>query len=414
MIQNSVQKDSYSETVNWMFQQLPMYQKIGGKAYKKNLANIEKLCNRLGNPQVKFKTIHVAGTNGKGSVSHMLASILQESGYRVGLYTSPHLKDFRERIKINGKEISEVAVIDFIQKNKNFLQEEQLSFFEMSVGLAFNYFAEENVDIAVMEVGLGGRLDSTNIIHPELSVITNIGYDHTEILGNTLAEIAAEKGGIIKRKIPVVIGEKNEETSDVFMEIAKKMEAPLIFAEENNFEKIPVSDLKGAYQKRNIRTVLSAAEILKKNFQQITSEAIERGFEKVISNTGLRGRWEIIGTKPKIICDTAHNADGLTYTMKQLADEKFNILHIVFGVVKDKDLSTVMPLLIKDARYYFCRPNIPRGFEAEKLKNSAEKSGLKGEAFSTVAKALAAAQKEAGKDDVIYVGGSTFTVAEII
>ena len=404
---------SYQETVDWLFQQLPMYQQLGNKAYKTDLTNILALSEHLDNPHKHFKTIHVAGTNGKGSVSHMLASVLQEAGFRVGLYTSPHLKDFRERIKIDGIDITQAAVVEFVHENEDFFRAHQLSFFEMTVGLAFQYFAREKVDVAVIEVGLGGRLDSTNIITPEVSVITNIGLDHTQILGESLAEIAAEKAGIIKEGVPVVIGEKHSETLPVFKKIAALKNAPLFLSEDYK-GKILESDLKGYYQKKNIRTVLMALETLKQAQWNIPAEATEEGIGNVVWNTGLRGRWEVLRQEPKVICDTAHNKEGLEYAMAQLQDEDFEKLHLVFGVVNDKDLKAVLPLLPEKAHFYFCRPNIPRGMDAEVLKENAEVFGLKGEAFKSVSEAYAAALASAGKADVVYVGGSTFTVAEII
>ena len=404
---------SYQETVDWLFQQLPMYQQLGNKAYKTDLTNILALSEHLNNPHRSFKTIHVAGTNGKGSVSHMLASVLQEAGFRVGLYTSPHLKDFRERIKIDGIDIPQAAVVEFVHENEDFFRAHQLSFFEMTVGLAFQYFAREKVDVAVIEVGLGGRLDSTNIITPEISVITNIGLDHTQILGESLAEIAAEKAGIIKEGVPVVIGEKHSETLPVFKKIAALRNAPLFLSEDYK-GKILESDLKGYYQKKNIRTVLMALETLKQAQWNIPAEATEEGIGNVVWNTGLRGRWEVLRQEPKVICDTAHNKEGLEYAMAQLQDEDFEKLHLVFGVVNDKDLKAVLPLLPEKAHFYFCRPNIPRGMDAEVLKENAETFGLKGEAFKSVSEAYAAALASAGKADVVYVGGSTFTVAEII
>ncbi|WP_324720732.1 bifunctional folylpolyglutamate synthase/dihydrofolate synthase [Salinimicrobium sp. HB62] len=404
---------TYTETVEWMFQQLPMYQQVGSKAYKVDLSNIKKLISRLQDPHQNFKTIHVAGTNGKGSVSHMLASILQEAGYKVGLYTSPHLKDFRERIKINGKMIAEAAVIDFIETNKVFFEQESLSFFEMTVGMAFEYFSEEKVDIAVIEVGLGGRLDSTNIISPEVSVITNIGFDHVAILGNTLPQIAAEKGGIIKPNTPVVIGEYQEETFPVFKKLAEANQAPFHLAEEYR-GRLYNSDLKGHYQQKNVRTVSMALEVLKQKGWQISKEAIEKGFKNVIFNTGLRGRWEVLQESPRVICDTAHNKEGLVYAMKQLEEEEAEELHIVVGVVNDKDLNAVLPLFPKRAKYYFSRPNVPRGLDAVELQKKAIENGLFGEVYNSVPEAYEAALLQASTKDVIYVGGSTFTVAEII
>jgi dihydrofolate synthase/folylpolyglutamate synthase len=404
---------TYTETVEWMYQQLPMYQQVGNKAYRVDLHNITSLVKQLGEPHKHFKSIHVAGTNGKGSVSHMLASVLQEAGYKVGLYTSPHLKDFRERIKINGEMISEAAVMQFIAANKAFFEKESLSFFEMTVGMAFNYFSEENVDVAVIEVGLGGRLDSTNIISPELSVITNIGFDHVNILGNTLPKIAAEKGGIIKENTPVVIGEYQEETFPVFKRLAEFKNAPFYLAEDFRGRSY-TSDLKGQYQKWNIRTVSMALDVLKDLGWELGEEAAEKGLKNVIFNTGLRGRWEVLQEDPKVICDTAHNKEGLVYAMKQLQEEKFENLHLVIGVVNDKDLTSVLPIFPKSAKYYFSRPNVPRGLAAEELQKTAAENGLFGKVFSSVTEAYEAALQEASAKDVVYVGGSTFTVAEII
>ncbi len=403
---------NYHQTVEWMFQQLPMYQRIGADAFKKDLTNILRFSDKLGNPHKEFKTVHVAGTNGKGSVSHMLASVLQEAGYKVGLYTSPHLKDFRERIKINGKEISQEQVVQFIDQNSSFLEQHRLSFFEMSVGMAFDHFHREKVDVAIVEVGLGGRLDSTNIITPLLSVITNIGLDHTDMLGNTLAEIAYEKAGIIKPGIPVVIGEAHPETKPVFEKTALKKSAEIIFAEDLALEKY-TSDLTGSYQLKNIQTVIAAFQVLKEEFS-ISEENIGTGLLKVKASTGLRGRWDILHLEPKVFCDTAHNAEGLFYAINQLLKEKYDQLHIVIGVVNDKDLKKILPLFPKEAVYYFCRPNVPRGMEALVLKDSAYHYGLFGEVYSSVSKAYEAALSAASAADVVYVGGSTFTVAEII
>ncbi|MGM1057224.1 MAG: bifunctional folylpolyglutamate synthase/dihydrofolate synthase [Bacteroidota bacterium] len=404
---------NYSQTVEWMFQQLPMYQRIGADAFKKDLTNILGFSEKLNNPHLNFKSIHVAGTNGKGSTSHMLASILQESGYKVGLYTSPHLKDFRERIRIDGKEIPEDTVIRFIDENKSFLEDHKLSFFEMSVGMAFDHFSREKVDIAVIEVGLGGRLDSTNIITPILSVITNIGKDHVQMLGDTLEEIAFEKAGIIKPGIPAVIGENQVETKAVFNETAKRLNSEIIFAEDLNAENY-FSDLTGEYQKKNIQTVVTAIRKLNNIGFTISAENIYKGLLQVKKNTGLRGRWDILQNNPKVICDTAHNAEGLVYVIKQLLKEDFRQLHLVLGVVNDKDLEKILPLFPKEAIYYFCRPNVPRGMNAEFLRDQALKFGLNGSVYSSVSNAYLKALKEAEKTDVIYVGGSTFTVAEII
>ncbi|WP_458627616.1 bifunctional folylpolyglutamate synthase/dihydrofolate synthase [Winogradskyella sp. PC D3.3] len=404
---------NYQDTVNWMFQQLPMYQNKGNSAFKKDLTNTINLAKHLNHPEDRFRSIHVGGTNGKGSTTHMLASILQEAGYKVGLYTSPHLKDFRERIRINGKVIKEESVIGFIERNKAFLEANQLSFFEMTVGMAFEYFANQEVDIAIIEVGLGGRLDSTNIITPELSVITNIGYDHIQMLGNTLKDIAGEKAGIIKQNVPVVIGETHSETEPVFRAKAKEKQSDIYFADQL-IDTIVESDLKGAYQTHNIKTVLQSVRVLKNMGFNISEKNLEKGLLNVTANTGLKGRWQILGAKPKIICDTAHNKEGLTSVMKQLQEEAFNQLHIVFGVVNDKDLEHIIPLLPKAARYYLCKPNVQRGLNAEILKRSFVNNGLNGEVYNSVKSALSIAKSNAKVTDLIYVGGSTFVVAEII
>ncbi|MFD1615583.1 bifunctional folylpolyglutamate synthase/dihydrofolate synthase [Gelatiniphilus marinus] len=404
---------TYQETLNWMFSQLPMYQKQGKSAFKKDLSNTLKLAEHLNRPEHKFKSIHVAGTNGKGSTSHMLASVLQEAGYKVGLYTSPHLKDFRERIKINGKEVGKQFVIGFIKRNKAFFEANALSFFEMTVGMAFKYFSKEKVDIAVVEVGLGGRLDSTNIITPELSVITNIGIDHSQFLGNTLEAIAFEKGGIIKPNIPVVIGETQKETQSVFKDLAKKNNSNITFADQEISENYK-TDLLGSYQSKNIKTVIQAVKELKNKDYKISEENIKQGLLKVINNTGLLGRWQVLNEKPKVVCDTGHNREGLQYVMHQLLNENFNQLHIVFGVVNDKDTSSIADLLPKNASYYFCKPDIPRGMDAYKLQKALCKFNLKGNAYNSVSEAYKMALKQADLNDLIFVGGSTFVVAEII
>ncbi|MGJ8592561.1 MAG: bifunctional folylpolyglutamate synthase/dihydrofolate synthase [Aquaticitalea sp.] len=404
---------TYQDTVNWMFKQLPMYQNQGTSAYKANLDNTIELSQYLNHPENNFKSIHVAGTNGKGSTSHMLASILQEAGYKVGLYTSPHLKDFRERIKINGKEITEAFVVEFIAKHKHFFESHFLSFFEMTVGMAFDYFSSEKIDVAIIEVGMGGRLDSTNIITPLVSVITNIGLDHTQFLGTTLEAIAFEKGGIIKSKIPVVIGETQKETTYVFIELAEKNHSEIFFADQEITETI-ASDLKGYYQQKNIKTVLQTIKTLQSKVYNISKENIKIGLAHVVKNTGLKGRWQILQENPKIICDTAHNKEGLTYAMIQLKDENYEQLHMVFGVVNDKDVNSILSLLPKKAIYYFCKPNIPRGLDAEELRHIFMLNGFNGKSYISVKEALNSAQKHATKDDVIYVGGSTFVVAEIV
>lgn len=404
---------NYNDTVNWMFSKLPMYQRQGASAFKKDLTNTIAISEHLGNPHHKFKSVHVAGTNGKGSTSHMLASILEEASYKVGLYTSPHLKDFRERIKINGEMISKAAVINFVKKNQSFLEKQQLSFFEMTVGLAFDYFAKQKVDIAVVEVGLGGRLDSTNIITPVVSVITNIGLDHTQMLGDTLEKIAFEKAGIIKENIPIIIGERQEETENVFIETAKNKNAPIYFVEDKVTE-IYESDLKGNYQQKNIKTVVTTSHILKEKGFAITEKHIKSGILHVVKNTGLLGRWQVLQKEPTVICDTAHNREGLTYVMQQLREQHFNKLHIVLGVVNDKDLQSVLPLFPKNATYYFCKPDVPRGLEAQILREKAKEYDLFGELYNSVKEALNEALKSAATDDLIFVGGSTFVVAEVV
>lgn len=404
---------TYQHTVNWMFQQLPMYQNQGKTAYKANLDNTLRLSKHLQNPQLNFKSIHVAGTNGKGSTSHMLASVFQEAGYKTGLYTSPHLKDFRERIKINGQMISEQYVSNFVQNHRPFFESNQLSFFEMTVGLAFEYFRNENVDIAIVEVGMGGRLDSTNIITPEVSVITNIGLDHTQFLGDTLEKVAVEKAGIIKDRVPVIIGETSPETKRVFEEIALERNAPIVFTEMNDASTYS-SDLKGSYQQKNIRTVISTLRMLQKRGWNISEENIQKGLMNTVKNTGLMGRWQILGQAPKVICDTAHNREGLQIVLDQLASEDFQNLHIVLGVVSDKDLASILPLFPKDAIYYFCRPNIPRGLDASLLLSRARGFGLIGQEYISVSKAYEAALKAALPQDLVFVGGSTFVVAEVL
>ncbi|WP_347924426.1 folylpolyglutamate synthase/dihydrofolate synthase family protein [Pontimicrobium sp. SW4] len=404
---------NYSDTVNWMFSQLPMYQNKGKVAFKKDLTNTLALSKHLNHPEKKFKSIHVAGTNGKGSTSHMIASVLQEAGYKVGLYTSPHLKDFRERIKVNGNVVSKQFVIQFIKRNKTFLENHSLSFFEMTVGMAFDYFAKQKVDIAIIEVGLGGRLDSTNIITPEVSVITNIGLDHTQFLGDTLELIAYEKAGVIKPNIPVVIGEMQKETTPIFRRIAKENNAPIYFADQT-INKTYESDLKGSYQAKNIKTVTQVLTVLQPLGIHMSEKQIIKGFNNVVNNTGLLGRWQTLQYGPKIICDTAHNREGLTYVMQQLAKEEFNKLHLVIGMVNDKDVDSIIELFPKEATYYFCKPNIPRGLDATILKQHFSVKSYKGEAYQSVDEALEFAKKQAKNEDLIYVGGSTFVVAEII
>lgn len=402
---------TYKETLDWMFAQLPMYQQKGPKAYKGKLKNSLSLSTHLKNPHLNFKSIHVAGTNGKGSSSHMLASILQEAGYKVGLYTSPHMKDFRERIKINGKPINQKSVIEFIEENKAFLEANKLSFFEMSVGMAFDYFSRKKVSIAIIEVGLGGRLDATNIITPEASLITNIGLDHTDLLGHTMELISREKAGIIKANVPLVISEYQEEIAPVFKEIAMERNSDLVYADKEDLEEYKTS-LFGSYQNRNIKGVLATINLLK-GFN-ISEEHIRDGLMKVIENTGLLGRWQILQENPKVVCDMAHNSEGLTLVLEQVNLEKFRTLHIVLGFVKEKNLDVILPLFPKDANYYLARPDIPRGLDVEMLMKKALEFGLKGTGYDSIPEAYKAALKKANKDDFIYIGGSTFTVAEVL
>ncbi|MCF6296455.1 MAG: bifunctional folylpolyglutamate synthase/dihydrofolate synthase [Flavobacteriaceae bacterium] len=403
---------NYKETLDWMFTKLPMYQRQGTIAFKKDLTNILSLSKQLGFPEKKFTSIHVAGTNGKGSTSHMLASVIQESSYKVGLYTSPHLKDFRERIKVNGVSISEQNVIDFIKKNNTFLEQQKLSFFEMTVGMAFEFFANQKVDIAIIEVGLGGRLDSTNIITPLVSVITNIGLDHTQFLGETLPEIAFEKAGIIKPNIPVVIGEKQENIVSVFKKIASKNNAPIYFAYELVSNKY-TSDLLGDYQIKNIKTTVQTLHLLAEKKFNISDKEIRNGLKNIVKNTGLKGRWQVLNKHPKAVCDTAHNKEGLTIVMNQLKNEKYQNLHIILGVVNDKNLDSLLSLFPKNASYYFCKPNIPRGLNTEILKQEASKFELYGKVFDSVNQAYQKALSLANNNDFIYIGGSTFVVAEL-
>ena len=404
---------NYSETTQWLFSQLPLYQNVGKSAYKADLSQTLKLAKQLNHPEHKFKSIHVGGTNGKGSTAHMLASVLQEAGYKVGLYTSPHLKEYRERIRINGDMISKDFVVDFVATHNSFFETNSLSFFEMSVGMAFDYFAQELVDIAVVEVGLGGRLDSTNILNPQVSVITNIGLDHTQFLGTTLEAIAGEKAGIIKQNTPIVIGETQPATEAVFRTKATKEQAPIYFADQLVNEIYPTS-LKGDYQIHNVRTVLQTVSILNTGSFTIPKEAVQQGLFKVTENTGLRGRWEVLGTSPKIICDTAHNREGLRLVFKQLQSEKFQRLHVVLGMVNDKDVSSLLDLFPKQAQYYFCKPNVLRGLEASQLAQIFTEHGFEGLVCQSVKAALITAKQNASHDDLIYVGGSTFVVAEII
>jgi dihydrofolate synthase/folylpolyglutamate synthase len=402
----------FPQTVEWLYEKLPMFQRTGVKAFKKNLNNITYLTENLGNPHQKFPTLHIAGTNGKGSTSHMLASILQEAGLKVGLTTSPHLKDFRERIRVNGEICTEEFIIDFVKNHRNLIEYSRASFFEVAVAMAFDYFAQEKVDIAVIETGLGGRLDSTNIIRPKLSIITNIGLDHTGILGETLPEIASEKAGIIKENTPVVLGESNEEILPVFQKKAAEMNAELILAENFNYPEYE-SDLKGIYQAKNRRTVLTAIAELRKQGMYIPENAVQKGLANVISNTGLRGRWDILQTQPLIVADTAHNPHGIQEIIKQISETPHEKLHFVLGFVNDKDVRSILKFFPTDATYYFSEPDVPRKLSIEELKKQIPRE-FQASFHITVKDALEAAKKKAQQEDLIYVGGSTFVVAEVV
>ncbi len=407
---------NYQQTLDFLYSQLPVFQRDGAKALELKLDRTLQFMHYLGEPHKAFKSVHVAGTNGKGSVSHMTASVLQHAGYKVGLYTSPHLKDFRERIRIDGDCITEDKVIGFVASHRSFIEEFKPSFFELTVAMAFDHFASQAVDIAVIEVGMGGRLDSTNVITPLLSVITNISYDHKAFLGDTLPKIAFEKAGIIKPRIPVVIGEYQEETFPVFQHQANAMQSELIKAYERNqpqwFLKDAEFDLQGPYQQKNRLTVITLIQGLIAQGWEINEQAIEIGMKNAAQSTGLMGRWQWI--ESRVLCDTAHNAAGLAFVLKRLGELKYRQLHIVLGVVSDKDLDEILPLFPKSARYYFVAPNINRALPAEVLKNQAEAFTLTGDSFDSVSAGLAAAKQAALHDELVFVGGSTFTVAEIV
>ena len=406
---------TYAQTLEYLFAQLPMYQRVGAAAYKKDLTNTFKLCEALDNPQHKFKSVHVAGTNGKGSVSHMLASVFQQNGFKTGLYTSPHLVDFRERIRINGACVSEEFVIDFVKKISKALEDIKPSFFEITVAMAFYYFAEQQVDIAVIETGLGGRLDSTNVVTPEVSIITNIGLDHTDMLGDTLPLIATEKAGIIKKDIPVVIGERHPETDNVFVDKANNTNSVITFAEDMvKPNKIWQTDLLGYYQVQNVRTTMAGLVALNNIGWGLDIQKCRKGIRNVVNNTGIQGRWQIIQDTPKVICDTGHNTEGIEEIVMQLEQEDCDQLHIVFGQVQGKDTTNVLQLLPQNAQYYFCKPNIVRGLDSTLLAKSATDVGLTGDVFDSVMTAYTAALIAASPDDVIFVGGSTFVVADLL
>lgn len=427
---------TYQQTLDFLYSKLPMFTRVGAVALKKDLHNTLALCTALGNPQHKFKSIHIAGTNGKGSTSHMLAAVLQKAGYKTGLYTSPHLKDFRERIRVNGKMVSQSFVINFVKEQANIIENIEPSFFEVTVAMAFDYFAKEKVDVAIIEVGLGGRLDSTNIIRPELSVITNISLDHTNILGDTLPEIAVEKAGIIKQNIPVVIGERQAETENVFIQKANQEHSEITFASDHlhlanlhqedallimdlyqgkkSIYKNLALDLTGSYQKKNILTVIQSIIKLKEKGYSIPDQAIYSALNRVKELTGLQGRWQTLSSNPLIICDTGHNKAGLTEVIQNISNTNFENLHVVIGMVKDKDIDGVLAILPKNATYYFCQPDLERALPANDLAEKASHFMLKGKIFNNVKAALESAKKMANSNDLIFVGGSTFVVAEIL
>lgn len=422
--------DRYPEVLDYLYQALPMYQRIGPAAYKANLDNTLALCEVLGNPERKFKSIHVAGTNGKGSTSHMLAAILQSAGYTTGLYTSPHLKDFTERIRVNGQEIERSFVVDFVDRMRPVLDRIQPSFFEMTVGMAFDYFARYPVDVAVIEVGLGGRLDSTNVITPDLSLITNISWDHMALLGNTLPKIAFEKAGIIKEGIPLIVSERQEEVEHVFLDRAGQLNAPIQFAPDvvqlhpgdGGFDVYQqgslwleglVCGLKGNYQQRNLPGVLAAVLTLRQRGYRIPDDAVMNGISLVTSLTGLKGRWQTLRERPLTICDTGHNEAGIREIVSQLQSTPHQNLHVVIGVVNDKDISHMLNLLPRNAVYYFCQASIPRAMDASLLAREASDVGLVGKVIRDVNEALRTAIDAAGPDDLVFVGGSTFVVAEV-
>jgi dihydrofolate synthase/folylpolyglutamate synthase len=423
----------YEQTVEYIYNTSPMFQQIGGNAYKKGMENSFLIDKYLNHPHTKYKTIHIAGTNGKGSTSHLLASVLQESNYKVGLYTSPHLLDFRERIKVNGSSINKNFVINFIAKYKFFFESIQPSFFELTTAMAFSYFAEQAIDVAVIEVGLGGKLDCTNLITPVLSIITNISFDHTNLLGNTLTQIAKEKAGIIKPNIPVIIGKAEEKVKKVFLDLKRKAQnTKFIFAQEENFilssklllsgywqlntKEYPnlINELGGYAQIQNAVTTLCAIKILKRDVLNIPPQAVYRGFRYVTANTGIKGRWQILQYAPKILLDIGHNIGGLEYVVQQLESEKYDKLHIIFGIVSDKDILSILQILPKNAIYYFTQANIPRALNAQTLMNYAKSFGLRGRNYSTVTHAFASAKLSATKEDVIFIGGSTFVVADAL
>lgn len=407
---------NYQETIQYLYDCVPMFQREGASAYKEGLQNTQVLDAHFGHPHRKFRIIHVAGTNGKGSVSHTLAAILQSAGYKVGLYTSPHLLDFRERIRINSEKIPEQYVTDFVERERAFFEPLHPSFFELTTALAFKYFAESAVDVAVIEVGLGGRLDCTNIITPEVSIITNISLEHTQFLGNTLAQIALEKAGIIKPGVPVVIGEFVEDTKPVFLQVAKEQQAPIYWAEERVSKDYPNfrPELQGLFQQKNTQTVLTALEVLLNIGYNIEPSAVYEGFANVTRLTGLMGRWQKLHSQPTILCDTGHNKGGIACVVKQLEQEIYRELHIVIGVVSDKDVRGMLSLLPKTAHYYFTKASVKRALEEHELQHIGKEVGLIGKAYPNVESAVRAAQKNSLPEDFIFVGGSNFIVADLL
>lgn len=426
---------NYQETLEYLYTKLPLFSRLGSAAYKKDLTNIQALSEHLGHPHHKFRSIHVAGTNGKGSVSHTLAAVLQTAGYKTGLYTSPHLKDFRERIRVDGSMVPEEWIVRFVQQIQPQIEILEPSFFEVTVAMAFSFFAEQQVDVAVIEVGMGGRLDSTNIIHPELSIITNIGWDHQNILGNTLEAIAFEKAGIIKAQVPVVIGERQKETAPVFEKIAAEKNAPLVYAEDEftvkEYQLSPTLlhlqvwdvglhkscsyslDLPGLYQLKNFCTVLTAVKVLSEHGWNITENHICTAAATVKKLTGLQGRWEIVRQKPDVILEVAHNEDGMRNMVQQLKRLSYNQLHLVFGMVKDKEVDAVLRLLPREANYYFTQAQIPRALDAETLRQKAAQQQLTGLTYHNVNEALEAALQKAAPEDIVVVCGSVFLVGEV-
>lgn len=404
----------FTQYTDYLFSQIPMFQNVGKEAYKEGLDNTNILDEHFGHPHSTYNTIHIAGTNGKGSCSHSIASILQEAGYKVGLFTSPHLVDFKERIRVNGEKISEKYIIEFIDNERYFFEPLHPTFFELTTAMAFKYFADKKVEVAVIEVGLGGRLDCTNIIKPNLSVITNISFDHTQFLGNTLDKIAGEKAGIIKHNVPIVIGETVKETKPVFIAKAKEVQTTIHFAEEYNCKDKYEFELKGLYQEKNLKTILCAVSNLININYKITKNNIRDGLMNVCKNTGLKGRWQTIQFFPTVTCDTGHNVGGIRYVAKQLKEQQCNTLRVVFGMVNDKDINGVLELMPKNAKYYFCQANVRRAMPHEKIKEMANKHELQGESYNSVSEAFEQAMKDSDKNDFIFIGGSSYVVADFL